>query len=107
MFTCWTTTITTDGEITTSMYNPSHPGRIIRQRLIEDEDGHKIERVATVTERLGCHRNTLNRVINGSASVTPQMALVLEQTGAGSAEFWLCMQANYDLFQLRHSRGAV
>lgn len=54
MFTCWTTTITTDGEITTSMYNPSHPGRIIRQRLIEDEDGHKIERVATVTERLGC-----------------------------------------------------
>lgn len=89
------------------MYNPSHPGQIIRQRLIEDEDGHKIDSVAAVAQRLGCHRNTLNRLINGSASVTPDMALALEQAGAGSAEFWLSMQANYDLFQLRHSQGAA
>ncbi len=90
-----------------SMYNPSHPGQIIRQRLIEDEDGHKIDSVAVVAERLGCHRNTLNRVVNGSASVTPDMALALEQADAGSAEFWLSMQANYDLFQLRHRKGAA
>lgn len=90
-----------------AMYNPSHPGRIIRQRLIEDEDGRKVGSVAVVAERLGCHRNTLNRVINGSASVTPEMALALEQVGAGSAEFWLSMQASYDLFQLRQSQGAA
>ncbi|WP_386082557.1 HigA family addiction module antitoxin [Vreelandella sp. F11] len=90
-----------------AMYNPSHPGRIIRQRLIEDEDGHKISSVASVAEQLGCHRNTLNRVINGSASVTPEMALALEKLNAGSAEFWLSMQTNYDLFQLRHSQGAA
>ena len=89
------------------MYNPSHPGRIIRQRLIKDEDGRKIGSVAVVAERLGCHRNTLNRVINGSAAVTPEMALSLEAAGAGNAEFWLSMQANHDLFQLRHSRGAA
>ena len=94
-------------ENTMTMYDPSHPGRIIRQRLIEDEDGQKIDSVAAVAERLGCHRNTLNRIINGSASVTPEMALALEQVGAGSAESWLTMQANYDLFQLRHSRGAA
>lgn len=74
--------------------------------------GHKIDSVALaswkiVAQRLGCHRNTLNRVINGSASVTPEMALALEQAGTGSAEFWLSMQAKYDLFQLRHSRGAA
>lgn len=90
-----------------AMYNPSHPGRIIRQRLIVDEDGRKIGSVASVAEQLGCHRNTLNRVINGSASVTPEMALALEKLHAGSAEFWLSMQANYDLFQLRHNRGAA
>lgn len=67
-----------------AMYSPSHPGRIIRQRLIEDEDDHKIDSVAVVAERLGCHRNTLNQLINGNASVTPEMALALEQTGAGS-----------------------
>lgn len=87
-----------------SMYNPSHPGQSIRQRLIEDGDGHKIDSVAVVAERLGYHRNTLNRVINGSASVTPDMALALEKAGADSAEFWLSMQANYDLFQLRHTQ---
>ncbi|HEY7885466.1 MAG TPA: HigA family addiction module antitoxin [Cellvibrionaceae bacterium] len=87
------------------MYNPSHPGRIIRQRLIEDEDGHKIASIAEVAERLGCHRNTLNRAINGSASVTPEMAL--EQADTGNAEFWLSMQANYDLFQPRRGRGAA
>jgi plasmid maintenance system antidote protein VapI len=32
------------------------------------------------------------------------MALALEKAGAGSAEFWLSMQANYDLFQLRTPR---
>jgi addiction module HigA family antidote len=90
-----------------AMYNPSHPGRIIRQRLIEDEDGHRIGSVAVVAERLGCHRNTLNRVLNGSASITPEMALALESAGSGSAEFWLTMQANYDLFQLRQNRGAA
>ena len=89
------------------MYKPSHPGRIIRQRLIEDEDSRKIDSVAVVAERLGCHRNTLNRVINGSASVTPEMALALEEAGVGNAEFWLSMQANHDLFHLRHSRGAA
>ena len=88
------------------LHNPSHPGRIIRQRLIEDEDGNKLNSVAVVAERLGCHRNTLNRVINASASVTPEMALALEQAGTGSAEFWLSMQVNYDLFQLRHRRCA-
>ncbi|MDA1298545.1 MAG: hypothetical protein O2868_00525 [Proteobacteria bacterium] len=45
--------------------------------------------------------------MNGSASVTPDMALALEKAGAGSAEFWLSMQANYDLFQLRHTQGAA
>lgn len=95
------------GEDTMAMHNPSHPGRIIRQRLIEDEDGHRISSIAVIAKQLGCHRNTLNRVINGSASVTPEMALALEQAGTGSAEFWLTMQANYDLFQLRHSRGAA
>ncbi len=90
-----------------TLYNPSHPGRIIRQRLLEDEDGQWINSIAEVAKQLGCHRNTLNRVINGSASVSPKMALALEEAGAGKAEFWLSMQAKYDLFQLRHKKGAA
>ncbi len=98
---------TTTGVTTMSrMFQPCHPGELIKIRLIEDEDGNKIDSVANVAEKLGFHRNTLNRVINGSASVSPEMALALEGIGAGSAEMWLTMQNNYDLFKLRHQTAA-
>ncbi len=42
-----------------SMHNPSHPGRLLEQRLIEDEDGQKLNSIAMMAEQLGCHRNTL------------------------------------------------
>jgi len=88
------------------MYNPAHPGLLIKTQLIEDEEGYKISSIAEVADKLHCHRSTLNRVINGSAAITPSMALALEKIGAGSAEHWLAMQASYDLFQLRNSHAA-
>ena len=81
-----------------TMHNPSHPGRILRQRLIEDEGGQKLGSIAAVADQLGCHRSTLKRVVSGKASLKPEMALALELIGAGKAEFWLGMQASYDLF---------
>lgn len=59
-----------------------------------------------VAERLGCHRNTLNQVLREATAVTPRMAVALERVGAGSAEMWLAMQANFDLFQIRHEHVA-
>lgn len=85
-----------------TMYDPPHPGVIIKLQLIEDEDGNLIESISNVAQKLDCHRNTLNRVINGSASVSAKMALDLERIGAGSAEMWLGLQMSYDLFQLRN-----
>ena len=88
------------------MFNPPHPGRIIRHRFIRDEDGNPIDSVANFADKLNCHRSTLNRLINCEASITPEMALALEKNGGGSAEQWLTMQANYDLFQLRQNSAA-
>lgn len=90
-----------------SMHNPSHPGRLLEQRLIEGEDGQKLNSIAMMAEQLGCHWNTLNRVMNCSASLRPEMVLALELIGAGKAEFWLGMQASYDLFQLRRAGGVA
>lgn len=89
-----------------TMFNPSHPGQMIKHRFIKDEDGNEIDSVANVAVKLGCHRSTLNRVISGKASVSPEMALALEENGGGSAEHWLIMQANYDLFNLRQASAA-
>lgn len=75
------------------MYNPSHPGLILKEYI----DGMKITDIA---KRLGVSRVALSRVINGKAAISPEMALRLSQLLPNtSADFWLKMQAAYDLWQ--------
>jgi addiction module HigA family antidote len=88
------------------MHNPPHPGELVATLLIRDEDGNNIESVEKVASRLGCHRNTLNKLITCKQALSPKMALALETDGRGSAEHWLAMQAAYDLFQLRNNQAA-
>ena len=83
------------------MHNPPHPGELVRDLLIKDEDGNKIYSVADAANILGCHRSSLNSLIGGKRAITPEMALALENNGYGSAEHWLSMQNSYDLFSLR------
>lgn len=89
-----------------NMHEPPHPGALIRIQLIEDEDGNKLQSVAEAANKLSCHRNTLNRVLNGTASLSAEMALALENNGYGSAEFWLGLQNAYDLYRLRQNKVA-
>jgi len=42
-----------------------------------------------------------DRVLNGRADMSPDMALRLTYALGGSAESWLHMQANFDLWQAR------
>ena len=89
-----------------SLFNPPHPGLMVKDLMIEDEDGIKINSVAHAAEQLGCHRSTLNSLISTRRSLTPEMAIALETNGLGSAEHWLAMQASYDLFALRNNQVA-
>jgi len=47
------------------------------------------------------------RRITGAVQLSPEMALGLKQVGTGSVEFWLSMQASYDLFQHRNNRATA
>lgn len=74
------------------MHNPAHPGLVLREYLGD----------LTVTEaatRLGVTRAALSRVLNGSAGISADMALRLRDALGTSAEMWLNMQSNYDLWQ--------
>lgn len=85
------------------MFNPPHPGEIVFHRLIEGEDGKKIDSIANTAIKLGCHRNSLNRLINSSAAVSIEMVLVLEKlTGT---KFWFTFQFEYNLFHARAVAG--
>lgn len=77
------------------MHNPPHPGEVLRDGVFADS-------AITVTEfaeRLGVTRVALSRVLNGRAAISADMALRLAAALSGSAQSWLHMQANYDLWQ--------
>ena len=86
----------------TGMYDPAHPGEIIREAI-------EAERW-TVTEaaiRLCVTRKMLSRVLNGRASVSPRLALALERLGWSDAGHWVRMQGAYDLAQARKAESAA
>ena len=54
-----------------------------------------------VAKRLGVSRKALYDVLDGTSAISAAMALRLEATVGSSAEFWLNLQAQYDLWRAR------
>ena len=40
----------------------------------------------------------LSRVLYGKAGISPDLALCLETVGVSTAQFWINLQANYELW---------
>jgi len=77
----------------TRMFNPAHPGEVLREYLPSD---------LTVTEaahRLGVSRVQLSRLLNGRAAMSADMALRVALLTSTSAESWLNNQVQWDLWQ--------
>ena len=74
------------------MYNPAHPGRVLKQDLA----GQSITEVAN---HLGIARVTLSRILNEQAGITPEMSLKLSEALGTSPDFWYKMQNQYDFWQ--------
>ena len=85
-----------------AMKRPPHPGRQIRSAL-EACDLN----ITEGAEHLGVTRNTLSRVLNGLAGISPDMALRLDKAFGGGAEIWVRMQATYDLAQAREHEDEI
>lgn len=77
------------------MHNPPHPGEVLRDGVFTDTG----LTVTEFAERLGITRVMLSRVLNGKAGISADMAVRLATALGTSAELWLHMQANYDLWQ--------
>ncbi len=84
------------------MLNPSHPGPMIRDSI--EDVGWTVTECA---ERLGVARESLSRVLNGKAAVSPRLALALERIGWSNAEHWLRVQVGFDLAQERRKQAAA
>lgn len=81
-----------------TIFNPPHPGSILKEDVLP-ELGIGVTEAAA---QLGVSRVALSRVVNGRAAISADMAIRLEAWMAGpSAESWVRMQAEYDLWQAR------
>jgi addiction module HigA family antidote len=81
-----------------AMHNPPHPGAILKEDVLP-ELGLSVTEAA---RQLGVSRVALSRVLHGKAAISADMALRLEAWIDGpTAETWVRMQADYDLWQAR------
>jgi len=78
-----------------AMYNPPHPGEIIKEDVLKSENLS----VTEAARQLGISRVTLSRLLNGKTGVSVDMALRLSQWLGTTPEVWLRMQDACDLWQ--------
>ena len=73
------------------MYNPAHPGELLREYIGSMPVGE-------AAKRLRVARSTLSRLLNGRAAVTAAMSLRLSDAFGTEPRLWLDLQQQYDLW---------
>lgn len=79
------------------MHNPAHPGEVIREACLKPLG-------LTVTDAakgLGVTRKALSDLLNGHSGVSTEMAIRLEKAGWTTADHWLRMQLQYELWHAK------
>ena len=79
-----------------------HPGTTLREKL--DEMGMSVKEFAVRTSK---PEKTINAVLMGDSSLTPDMAVAFEQITMIPAHMWLNLQRNYDEYMARQKREAI
>ena len=74
-----------------------HPGQVLEE-VYMNEMGLNQTDLARLCE---CSPRKINEIVNGKRGVSPSFALVLEKILKTSAEMWVRMQAEYDLWEAR------
>ena len=85
------------------MYNPPHPGEVIKGLWL---DPAKIS-ITEAAKALAVSRKTLSKIINGNGSVTPEMAVRLSIALGGSPESWMGHQVSYDLWKVEQYKNKL
>ena len=75
------------------MKNPSHPGDILKRRVLPAAG----LTVTAAARRLQVTRQALNNLVNRKSGMSPEMAIRLSRAFGSTPEVWLGMQMAYDL----------
>ncbi|MEV8469061.1 HigA family addiction module antitoxin [Fluviibacterium sp. DFM31] len=84
------------------MTDPCHPGEILRHEFFELLGVSAIG----LAKAIGVPRTRIERLVKRQTGVTPDTALRLSNALWTTPEFWIIMQANYDMAAARKSVDA-
>ena len=74
-----------------------HPGLVLNEVYMK-EMGLNQSRLAELCD---CSPRKINEIVNGKRSISPDFALILEKVLGTTAEMWVRIQAEYDLYIAR------
>jgi addiction module HigA family antidote len=82
---------------------PTHPGEMLLEEFLKPLGISQ----SAFAIRLGVSFPRLNEIVRGKRSVTPDTALRLARVTGMSADFWLGLQQDWDLWHALRSDGAA
>ena len=77
--------------------NPLHPGVVLNKIYMTEMTLSQTD----LAKKCQCSHRKINEIINGKRGISPEFALVLERVLGTTAEMWVRMQADYDLWRAR------
>jgi antitoxin HigA-1 len=81
---------------------PVHPGRTLAAELAA-----RGLTASALALKLRVPANRLSEIVRGHRAISPETALRLERCFGTSAQFWMNLQANYDLAIARQRLGVT
>ncbi|MBZ0138772.1 MAG: HigA family addiction module antidote protein [Pseudorhodoplanes sp.] len=82
-------------------FPPAHPGEVLREDFLKPLDLSQY----ALAKAVGVPQIRISEIVNGKRAITPDTALRLARYFRTSAEFWMGMQATYDLEMARDQIG--
>lgn len=73
---------------------PAHPGEILREEFIKARE----LTISAAAKGLKMTRANLSAICNEHSGISPELAVKLSEAFGTSAQFWVNLQANYELW---------
>ena len=77
--------------------SPLHPGKVLSEIYMTEMKLNQ----TSLAKLCKCSPRKINEIVNGKRGISPSFAITLESEIGTSAEMWVRMQADFDLWKAR------
>ena len=82
---------------------PTHPGEVLKKEFLEPMGLSQTK----LAKELNTTFRTINEIMNEKRNISTEMAIKLSRYFGTSAEVWLNLQNQHDLYRIRTKKAAI